>query len=210
MEFFKVLWDNLVRGPVTEPFPLGEAPTPPRFRGKVKIDPALCVGCGICRHVCTAGAINISARPDNSGYDIVIWHNSCCLCGQCRHYCPTKAATLSNDWHNVHRSDKTFTWVEHQFVPYQTCAQCGALQRFLPPALAEKLYADMPEFDNLPRFDNLCVKCRMIAVAVAEDRACHLTPSDQSDKAPETADDASPSSPSTVTPAESGKEQNHD
>jgi formate hydrogenlyase subunit 6/NADH:ubiquinone oxidoreductase subunit I len=176
MEFFKILWNNVIKGPITEAFPLGEAETPARFRGKVAIDPELCVGCGICRHMCAAGAINITARPDHSGYDIVIWHNSCCLCGQCRHYCPTKAASLSKDWHNAHRSDKKYAWVEHQYIPYQTCAQCGALQRFLPPAVTARLYEGMTELEKLPQFGNLCVTCRMIAVAVAEERACHIDP----------------------------------
>lgn len=54
MEFLKILWDNLKKGPVTDAFPFGETYTPDRLRGRVEIDPALCVGCGTCVHVCAA------------------------------------------------------------------------------------------------------------------------------------------------------------
>ena len=104
MEFLKILWDNLKKGPVTDAFPFGETYTPDRLRGRVEIDPALCVGCGTCVHVCAAGAINISKFEDGSGFEITVWRNSCCLCAQCRHYCPTKAVTLTNDWHSAHRA----------------------------------------------------------------------------------------------------------
>ena len=78
--FLKILFRNLLQGPSTDPFPLGETFTPERLRGRVKIDPNLCMGCGVCRHVCAAGAINIRQKPDNSGYTITVWQNSCCLC----------------------------------------------------------------------------------------------------------------------------------
>ena len=78
MEFLKILWDNLKKGPVTDAFPFGETYTPDRLRGRVEIDPALCVGCGTCVHVCAAGAINISKFEDGSGFEITVWRNSCC------------------------------------------------------------------------------------------------------------------------------------
>ena len=71
--FLKVLFRNLLEGPSTDPFPLGETFTPARLRGRAKVDPTLCMGCGVCRHVCAAGAINITHLPDGSGYTITIW-----------------------------------------------------------------------------------------------------------------------------------------
>ena len=35
MEFLKILWDNLKKGPVTDAFPFGETYTPDRLRGRV-------------------------------------------------------------------------------------------------------------------------------------------------------------------------------
>lgn len=174
MEFLKVLWNNLVKGPVTEPFPPAPVLTPKRLRAQVVLDPDLCVGCGMCKHVCTAGAISITVRPDSSGYDFTVWRNTCCLCAQCRHYCPTKAITLSNNWHTAHRSEHTYTTVEHHFIKYQRCEKCGAKLRFLPDSIYAKLYENMAEIEGMPDVRHLCPKCRQIATALSEDRACHI------------------------------------
>jgi len=166
--FLKVLFNNVLRGPSTDPFPLGETFTPARFRGKVKINPELCMGCGICKHVCTAGAINIKQRADQSGYDITVWHNSCCLCANCRTYCPVKAITLSNDWHNAHPQEQKYEWLERQFIPYVSCAGCGVKMRQLPLELAKKLYTHNKDIDPA-HVIRLCHKCRQM-----EDAKYHL------------------------------------
>lgn len=173
MEFLKVLWNNLRGGPVTEAFPFGEAEAPKRFRGRVVIDPKLCVGCGTCTHVCVADAINISHHDDEGGFEITVWRNSCCLCGQCRHYCPTKAVSIVNDWHSAHRAERKYTFIERANVRYNVCESCGAHMRFLPHEVLEKIYADHPEV-NILRISRLCPDCRRIEQAVAEERACHI------------------------------------
>jgi formate hydrogenlyase subunit 6/NADH:ubiquinone oxidoreductase subunit I len=159
--FLRILFRNVLSGPSTDPFPLGATFTPARFRGKVKIDPALCMGCGICKHVCAAGAISIRQRADQSGYDITVWHNSCCLCASCRTYCPVHAVSLSNDWHNAHPQTQKFEWLERQFVPYASCEGCGAKMRRLPLALAKTLYAHNADIDP-ERIIRLCPKCRQV------------------------------------------------
>ena len=162
--FLKVLFNNVLAGPSTDPYPLGETFTPERFRGKVKIDPNLCIGCGICRHVCTSVAINITPREDLSGYDITVWHNSCCLCANCRAFCPMHAVSLSPDWHNAHPQEQKYTWVEKQFVPYADCIDCGAKIRPLPLETAKRLYAHDPTLDP-ERLRKLCPKCRCTEAA---------------------------------------------
>ncbi len=62
--FLKVLLNNLLEGPSTDPYPVGETFTPKRVRGRCIVDPELCVGCGMCRYACAAGAINIDKKPD--------------------------------------------------------------------------------------------------------------------------------------------------
>ncbi len=160
-KFLKILARNLLQGPSTDPFPLGETFTPDRFRGKVTLDAERCMGCGICRHVCAAGAINITIRSDQSGYDFSVWHNSCCLCGQCRHYCPINAITLSQDWHNAHPQEQKFNWIEKKFVPYSSCTACGARMRLLPLDLVEKLYVNNKDIDPL-HVRGLCPSCRQL------------------------------------------------
>lgn len=193
--FLKVLLRNVLDGPSTDPFPLGETFTPQRFRGKVQLNPDLCMGCGICNHTCAAGAINITVRPDKSGYDFTVWHNSCCLCASCRHYCPTKAITLSNDWHNAHGQDVKFDWVEHKFIPYVPCATCGTPMRRLPLEVARRIYVNNPDIE-IEHIVTLCPKCRQMedaartAAKIAkaeEDAAAEAAAAEKSGAAPKEA-----------------------
>ena len=159
--FLKVLFRNLLEGPSTDPFPLGETFTPARLRGRAVVDPELCMGCGMCRYSCAAGAINISQLPDGSGYTITIWPNSCCLCASCRHYCPTGAMSISNDWHSAHLETDKFTRIEQKTIKYEPCAGCGKLMRPIPAVLAQKLYAENTDVDP-EQIRHLCPSCRQL------------------------------------------------
>ena len=143
-KFLKILIRNIFQGPATEAFPLAPAPTPDRFRGRVSINPDLCVGCGICKHVCTGGAINISPSDDKTGYHYTVWYNSCCLCGSCRYYCPTNAISIVNNWHNSHFQEEKYKMAETHFIPYMHCEGCGAPMRVLPPSPRRRSAAPAP------------------------------------------------------------------
>ncbi|MDR2160536.1 MAG: 4Fe-4S binding protein [Desulfovibrio sp.] len=164
--FLKILARNLLQGPATEPFPYQEATTPQRLRGRVELNADLCVGCGICRHVCPGGAIRIEPDAERAGYSFSIWHNTCALCASCRHFCPTGAISLSTDWHSAHRQTEKYSHAAHYYVPYLRCADCGAPLRLLPPALAARLYAHSPV--DMARIIKLCPNCRQIAAASRE------------------------------------------
>lgn len=186
--FLKVLFRNLLEGPSTDPFPLGETFTPARLRGRAKVDPTFCMGCGVCRHVCAAGAINITHLPDGSGYTITIWQNSCCLCASCRHYCPTGAMSISTDWHSAHPEEEKFDRLEQHTIKYEPCAHCGTLMRPVPAHLAKRLYAKNPDIDpELIR--HLCPKCRQIEDA--KRNACVL-PAHTEDKPEQRVTSAAP------------------
>ncbi|MDR1857400.1 MAG: 4Fe-4S binding protein [Desulfovibrio sp.] len=163
--FLKVLFRNVLNGPSTDPFPLGETFTPDRLRGKVLIDPELCMGCGTCKEVCTAGAIDLSELADGSGFRITVWQNSCCLCASCRHYCPTGAASLIPDWHAAHPEEDKYVRIEQQTVKYEPCSNCGTLMRPIPAKLARKLYASSPELDP-EQLRHLCPACRRLRDAL--------------------------------------------
>lgn len=159
--FLKVLFRNLMEGPSTDPFPLGETFTPERLRGKAVIDPELCVGCGVCKNVCAGGAIDITNKEDKSGYTITVWRNSCCLCASCRHYCPTGAMSITNDWHHAHDAKDKYKLVEQHTINFEPCRQCGTLIRPLPEKLAKKIYASNKEID-VEKIRHLCPKCRQL------------------------------------------------
>lgn len=159
--FLKVLFRNLLEGPSTDPFPFGETFTPLRVRGRVKVNPKLCVGCGVCKRVCAAGAIDIARKADKSGFTITVWRNSCCLCASCRHYCPTGAMSITNDWHSAHLESEKYECVEQQTIEYDRCDHCGAFIRPLAPGLAEKLYKENPEIEA-ETVRRLCAKCRQL------------------------------------------------
>lgn len=170
-KFLKVLVRNILQGPATEAFPLKPAPTPDRLRGRVTMNPDLCVGCGICSHVCTAGAINITPSDDKKGYHYTIWYDSCCLCGNCRYYCPTNAISMTNNWHNSHVQGDKYKMAEYHLVPYVACEGCGAPIRVLPPHVAAKIYANSPvDADKIIR---LCPSCRQIATAERQQGEIH-------------------------------------
>ena len=146
------------------------------------------MGCGVCRHVCAAGAINITHLPDGSGYTITIWQNSCCLCASCRHYCPTGAMSISTDWHSAHPEEEKFDRLEQHTIKYEPCAHCGTLMRPVPAHLAKRLYAKNPDIDpELIR--HLCPKCRQIEDA--KRNACVL-PAHTEDKPEQRVTSAAP------------------
>ncbi len=159
--FLKVLFRNLLEGPSTDPFPFGETFTPERLRGKVVVDPDLCVGCGICKRVCAAGAIDITKKGDESGYTITVWRNSCCLCATCRLYCPTGAMTITNDWHHAHLEAEKYDCLEQHVIDYEPCRHCGTMIRPLPAKLCDKLYANNKDID-VDVVRHLCPKCRQL------------------------------------------------
>ncbi len=164
MAFLKILWDNLRKGPATEPFPFGEAKTPANYRGKVTFDATTCVGCNMCEHVCSAGAIRFAEADD--GLHFMIWHNTCISCGLCAYYCPTKAIKLSNDWHLSHLQEEKYEKVDHAVVAFKRCTSCG--DKLLPTGsvLTQLAYrGSNPQADRLMA---MCPDCRRKASYIGE------------------------------------------
>lgn len=157
--FLKVLFRNLLEGPSTDPYPLGPTFTPNRLRGSVVIDPDLCMGCGICVHVCVAGAINITRHEDS--HTITVWHNACCRCAACRQYCPVQAIGLNTEWHMAHAEKDKYNLVEQKTVQYEPCSVCGKPMRPVPAAILKKLYVHNDDIE-LEHVRTLCPACRQI------------------------------------------------
>lgn len=157
--FLNVLIQNLISGPATDPFPFGETFTPKRLRGRIKVDPDLCLGCSMCRHVCAAGAINL--QRDAKGWTITIWQDSCCLCRSCVTYCPMNAMSIDPDWHSAHVEAEKFDRIEQHTVHYEPCARCGTPMRVMALEKAKVLYAHDADVDP-DEIRHLCRSCRQI------------------------------------------------
>ncbi len=156
--FLKVLFRNLLQGPSTDPFPLGETFTPERLRGRGEDRPQPVHGLRHVRHVCAAGAINIRKSEDNSGYKITVWQNSCCLCASLPPVLPHQAISITNDWHSAHLASEIYR--DDQQPSITNPARLRGPMRPLPLKQAEQhLRQEHCEIDA-DQIRHLCPKCR--------------------------------------------------
>jgi formate hydrogenlyase subunit 6/NADH:ubiquinone oxidoreductase subunit I len=160
--WLSVLFKNLLKGPATEAFPLGEATaTPKRYRGRAMFDASSCSGCRTCEYVCAGGAIHFEEQSD--GLHFTLWHNTCVFCGMCEQNCMSKAIHLSNDWHLAHTQDKKYAMVEQGTVPYKPCLSCGKQMLPTPAPLMELAYRG--DSLRIAELRQLCPDCRRAASA---------------------------------------------
>lgn len=172
LPFLKIMLRNLIQGPSTDPFPFAPAPTHENFRGCAVYDPQKCILCGICRHVCAPGAIQIRVSEDGEGMQYLLWHNSCVFCGMCAHYCPTGALTMSSNWHLTHTGDQKFSNCIAEYIPFGECAQCGSKIQPRPQAIVDKLGKRSPD-----RF-LLCPQCKRESIVKHVAKVHYITTQD--------------------------------
>jgi len=84
--YLGTILSNLLRGSVTRLYPFDRRPPIPGSRGKLRIDPATCVYCGICVKRCPANALAVARDPKSWTLDPY----RCILCGYCVEACPKK------------------------------------------------------------------------------------------------------------------------
>jgi formate hydrogenlyase subunit 6/NADH:ubiquinone oxidoreductase subunit I len=92
MNILTMLWKNLWGGSRTLRFPARPKVTP-HYRGLVRFDPALCIGCAICKFRCTARAIEFKAAKGEFTWSYDPGH--CTFCGRCVEGC--KEHAISQD-----------------------------------------------------------------------------------------------------------------
>ncbi len=68
-------------------------PVPPNFRGVIRYDRDLCVGCLLCVRICPSGAITAVENRK-----VAFYLGRCLFCGQCAEICPKDAIELSPEF----------------------------------------------------------------------------------------------------------------
>ncbi|MGR5147184.1 4Fe-4S ferredoxin [Photobacterium alginatilyticum] len=156
MKMIKVLLNNLIQGPSTDPFPFGETFTPEGLRARIHFDETACTGCRMCEHVCAGGAIR--CEDSEKGMKFTVWHNSCTFCGLCEHYCMPKAITLTEDWHLAHKQEDKYKMIEQGFVALVSCEYCS--KKMIPSGPKITAVAYQGTNKMIEKLGKICPDCR--------------------------------------------------
>ncbi|MDD5155088.1 MAG: 4Fe-4S binding protein [Candidatus Omnitrophica bacterium] len=93
----KQLMKSLFKRPATINYPAHRSDMGRGFRGKLRFDPKLCIGCKMCMRDCPSGAIKISQAADKK-FEAEINLGKCIYCGQCVDSCPKKALQITGEF----------------------------------------------------------------------------------------------------------------
>lgn len=92
---------NFLRRAVTVQYPEERSALPERFRGRLFLDPNICIGCTMCEQACPNGSLRMvpwgeienTSKPQGRDYNLFpqVDIAMCTYCGWCEDVCPTGA-----------------------------------------------------------------------------------------------------------------------
>lgn len=117
--FVKEAITNMFKSPVTNRYPYSQPVVPKSYRGKIRFNADLCVGCGMCMRVCSPASITKTVKTIDDSQEITMSFDmsSCTFCGMCADFCGKKAIDFSQEYSMLaFSSDKSNLMVEGTFT----------------------------------------------------------------------------------------------
>ena len=93
----RLLMQSLFRKPATGNYPADRSGMPEGFRGKLKFNAQMCIGCKMCMRDCPSSAIEIRKIGEKQ-FEAEINLAKCIYCGQCVDSCPKNALEITAEF----------------------------------------------------------------------------------------------------------------
>ncbi len=147
---------------VTLPYPFKPVEAPPEYRGRPRIDPELCIGCGACSRACPPDAIIIEDDLDDGVRKVKVNIARCIRCARCEEVCPTGAMKLTQEFELANTSKDLLVQVVE--LELARCSICGKPTGYTKRQVekAKQILAHLPEdlMDEFIGKMTLCRECR--------------------------------------------------
>jgi formate hydrogenlyase subunit 6/NADH:ubiquinone oxidoreductase subunit I len=117
--FIREAITNFFKSPVTNRYPYSQPIVPKSYRGRIRFNAELCVGCGMCIRVCSPTSITKIVKNVDDTQEITMNFDmsSCTFCGMCADFCGKKAIEFSQEYSMIALSgDKSGLIVEGTFI----------------------------------------------------------------------------------------------
>jgi len=143
---------------VTRRYPFEPPVITEEFRGKIKVDPKLCWGCGVCTRICPPNALTLKEEEDGT-LVLSYFMGRCIFCGMCAEVCPREAITVTKEFELASLTAEDLVRdVKHEVI---RCRICG---RVIGPAVEMKEATKSVGGEKVKYYD-LCPECRKLMVA---------------------------------------------